>query len=155
MDVTSNVGGNDRRTRAALAVLFSVAALRAFRAQKPKRGLLLLVGALVAGFTASTRFCPVNDALGIDTSGEEEDGDVDIEIEDSESETDAEDSVSVEISETDSDEGGNAAVATTAGGQRTVSERATLTCAFCGDPIVPGQGRGPNAQGDVVHDTCE
>lgn len=155
MDVSTNVGGNDRRVRAALAMVFTVAAVRALRAGKSKRGLLLGAGALIAGFTASTRYCPVNDVAGIDTSGE---GDVDIEIEDRETADDTEpadeDSVSVDVAESDADDG-DVAVATTSGGQRTVSERATLTCAFCGEPIVPGQGRGPNAQGDIVHDTCE
>ena len=154
MDVSTNVGGNDRRIRAALAMVFTVAAVRALRAGKSKRGLLLGAGALVAGFTASTRYCPVNDIAGLDTSGG---GDVDIEIEDSDAADDEaapEDAVEVDVDETDAD-GGDVAVATAAGGQRTVSERATLTCAFCGEPIVPGQGRGPNAQGDIVHDTCE
>jgi hypothetical protein len=153
MDVSTNVGGNDRRIRAALAMVFTVAAIRALRAGKAKRGLLLGAGALIAGFTASTRYCPVNDVAGIDTSGG---GEVDIEIDDRETTDDAvpEDAVEVDVDEFDADDG-EVAVATAGGGQRTVSERATLTCAFCGDPIVPGQSRGPNAQGDIVHDTCE
>lgn len=154
MDVSTNVGGNDRRIRAALAMVFAVAAVRALRAGKSKRGLLLGVGALIAGFTASTRYCPVNDIAGLDTSGG---GDVDIEIEDTETVDDEaapEDAVEVDVDESDADDG-DVAVATSTGGQRSVSERATLTCAFCGEPIVPGQGRGPNAQGDIVHDTCE
>lgn len=34
-------------------------------------------------------------------------------------------------------------------------ESATLHCAACGDPIVPGQARGPNADGEIVHEDCE
>jgi hypothetical protein len=30
-----------------------------------------------------------------------------------------------------------------------------LTCANCGEPIVPGQRRGPNDDDEIVHDACE
>lgn len=29
-----------------------------------------------------------------------------------------------------------------------------LRCAACGEPIHPGQGRGPNENDEIVHDTC-
>lgn len=29
-----------------------------------------------------------------------------------------------------------------------------LRCAHCGEPIVPGQRRGPNANDEIVHETC-
>ncbi len=35
------------------------------------------------------------------------------------------------------------------------AETHSLTCAACGEPISPGQRRGPNEQGDTVHDDCE
>lgn len=30
-----------------------------------------------------------------------------------------------------------------------------LRCAACGEPIRPGQGRGPNANDEIVHDACK
>ncbi|WP_135822385.1 DUF2892 domain-containing protein [Halostella litorea] len=30
-----------------------------------------------------------------------------------------------------------------------------LTCAACGEPIHVGQGRGPNENDEIVHDTCK
>lgn len=144
MDLTENVGGTDRRTRAALAVILTVAAIRAFRKGKRKRALLIGTGALIAGFTSSTKYCPANEALGIDTAGEGTDLDLDVEDEgegSTDTETTAEtdeddDPVVVEIDDSD-------------------DVRGRLVCSFCGDPIVPGERRGPNAQGDIVHDTCE
>jgi hypothetical protein len=37
----------------------------------------------------------------------------------------------------------------------TTSERGGLRCAVCGEPIVAGEGRGPNEDHEIVHDTCE
>lgn len=37
----------------------------------------------------------------------------------------------------------------------TTSENGGLRCAICGQPIVPGQRRGPNESGDIVHDDCK
>ncbi|WP_137283951.1 DUF2892 domain-containing protein [Halorussus salinisoli] len=36
----------------------------------------------------------------------------------------------------------------------TTSEEADLHCAECGQPIRPGQRRGPNANDEIVHDDC-
>ena len=33
-------------------------------------------------------------------------------------------------------------------------EEAQLHCAACGEPIVPGQSRGPNENDEIVHDDC-
>lgn len=33
-------------------------------------------------------------------------------------------------------------------------EDVDLRCAICGDPIRPGQARGPNENNDVVHEAC-
>ncbi|MFC7251362.1 DUF2892 domain-containing protein [Halomicroarcula sp. GCM10025324] len=144
MELSENVGGNDRRTRAVLAGVLTIAAIRAFRNGKRKRGLLVAVGALVAGFTATTKYCPANEQLGIDTTG----GVADIDIEDrsdlvadTDATADAEDAERVNVA--------------VGGTTETAPQRGQLTCAFCGEPIVPGQRRGPNAQGDIVHDTCE
>lgn len=34
------------------------------------------------------------------------------------------------------------------------SEDAELTCAICGDPIRPGQRRGPNEDEEIAHEAC-
>lgn len=66
-----NVGGRDRLTRAALAVLLTIVAVSTLGAGKRKTGLLAVVGALAFGFNAVTCFCGVNEALGVDTTTEE------------------------------------------------------------------------------------
>lgn len=35
------------------------------------------------------------------------------------------------------------------------SERGELRCAACGEPIRPGQRRGPNENDEIVHDDCK
>lgn len=129
-DVPENVGGRDRLARALLAVVLTVAAIRSLKNGKRVRGLLAGVGALVFGFNATTKYCGANDALGIDTT---EDG-VSVDIEglggDVVSEGASDDTI-----ETDSD--------------------GALTCANCGEPIVPGERRGPNENDEIVHDACE
>ena len=66
----SNVGGRDRLARALLAALLTIVAISTFRKGKRKTGLLALVGALGFGFNATTCFCGLNQALGIDTTDE-------------------------------------------------------------------------------------
>lgn len=34
------------------------------------------------------------------------------------------------------------------------SENAQMRCASCGEPIVPGQSRGPNENNETVHESC-
>ena len=34
-------------------------------------------------------------------------------------------------------------------------EDAEFHCAVCGEPIVSGQSRGPNENGEIVHETCK
>ncbi|PSP28618.1 DUF2892 domain-containing protein [Halobacteriales archaeon QH_2_65_14] len=67
----SNVGGRDRLARALLATLLTIVAVNTLRKGKRKTGLLALVGALGFGFNATTCFCGLNEALGIDTTTEE------------------------------------------------------------------------------------
>ena len=136
MDDTKNVGGRDRLVRLLLTVVLSIAAVRWLRSGKRLRGLLAGVGALGFGFNATTGYCGVNDALDVDTTGESEEVDIDFD----EPET-TDDAGSVETGS--ADESGSP------------KERTSqLECAFCGEPIVPGQSRGPNSQGDIVHDDC-
>jgi hypothetical protein len=67
----SNVGGRDRLVRTLLAALLTTVAISTLRKGKRKTGLLALVGALGFGFNATTCFCGLNQALGIDTTSEE------------------------------------------------------------------------------------
>jgi len=66
----ANVGGRDRLVRALLAVLLTIVAVSTLRNGKRKTGLLALGGALGFGFNATTCFCGLNEALGIDTTNE-------------------------------------------------------------------------------------
>jgi len=66
-----NVGGRDRIVRALLAVALTVVAVSRFRSGSRVVGLLALVGALGAGFTATTRVCGLNAALDVDTTTED------------------------------------------------------------------------------------
>jgi len=63
-----NVGGIDRLARALLAVVLTVVAVSALSSGRRSIGLLALVGALGAGFNATTCFCGLNATLGIDTT---------------------------------------------------------------------------------------
>ncbi|GGN97919.1 YgaP family membrane protein [Haloarcula pellucida] len=132
MDVSENVGDRDRLARAALAVVLTIAAIRSFRNGKRMRGLLAGAGALVFGFNASTKYCGVNDALDIDTS------------------------VGVAEDESDDDTAVvSTADETTESATESAPSGASLTCAACGDPIVVGESRSPNEDGETVHDACK
>jgi hypothetical protein len=65
-----NVGGIDRLARALLAALLTVVAVRALRSGRRSAGLLALLGAVGAGFNATTCFCGLNATLGLDTTRE-------------------------------------------------------------------------------------
>ena len=138
METEQNVGGRDRLARTLLAALLSVLALRWLKRGQKGRGLLAGVGALGFGFTATTGYCGANDALDIDTTtNDTADEDID---------TTTGDTASEDI-EFDSTENGHET------GTEPTTE-AGLTCAACGEPIVPGQLRGPNEQGRTVHENC-
>jgi len=128
MEDKQNVGGRDRIVRALLTAFLSIVAVRSLRRGKRLRGLLAGVGALGVGFTATTGHCGVNEALGVDTTG------------------DTEDDVAPPEPRTTSDD------EETAG---TTSKTHSLHCAECGEPIVPGESRGPNDDDEIVHDACE
>ncbi|MBX0287398.1 YgaP family membrane protein [Haloarcula salinisoli] len=130
MDDTKNVGGRDRLVRFLLAAVLSIVSVRWLRSGKRVRGLLAGVGALGFGYNATTGYCGVNDALDVDTTGESEE-------------------VSIEFDESDDPTSGPSDEA-----EGKKKQRNQLTCAACGDPIVPGQSRGPNADDDIVHDGC-
>jgi len=67
----TNVGGRDRLTRAVLAVVLTIIAVSTLRKRKRTAALFALVGALGFGFNATTGFCGLNKALGINTSTDE------------------------------------------------------------------------------------
>lgn len=52
----------------------------------------------------------------------------------------------------DEDVGEDADVGSASGG---ADDDAALHCAICGEPIVPGQARGPGPNDEIVHDACE
>ncbi len=68
MDVDSNVGGTDRLLRAVGAVVLSIVAIALLRKGSRSKGILAAVGAIGLGFNATTCFCGLNQALGIDTA---------------------------------------------------------------------------------------
>jgi hypothetical protein len=70
MSKTKNVGGRDRLVRTLLAVVLSVVAVSILKEGRRKTGLLAGIGALAFGFNATTCFCGMNKALGIDTTDE-------------------------------------------------------------------------------------
>ena len=128
MDDTKNVGGRDRLGRLLLTVVLSIVSVRWLRRGKRVRGLLAGVGALGLGFNATTGYCGVNDALDIDTTADTDEVTIDFEA--------------------------NGDTATASDRDATDTDDHHLSCAFCSEPIVPGQSRGPNSQGDIVHDDC-
>jgi len=68
--VSQNVGGSDRLIRAVLAVGFSILALRALTNRKPLTAVVAGLSAIGFGFNATTCFCGLNEALGVDTSSD-------------------------------------------------------------------------------------
>jgi hypothetical protein len=144
MDSDKNVGGRDRLIRAALAVVLTIVSVRWLRSGKRKRGLLAGVGALGLGFNASTGYCGFNDTLDIDTTADDDDDDVFAPSDaDEEPATDESADVSVDFTTSDDTETSK------------VHANGTLTCAVCEAPIVPGERRGPNDEGAIVHESCE
>lgn len=71
MGLDKNVGGIDRIGRAVLAVVLTIVAVGALRKGKRSTGLVAGVAALGFGFNATTCFCGLNKALGIDTTDQD------------------------------------------------------------------------------------
>ena len=140
MDSDQNVGGRDRLIRAVLAVVLTIVSLRWLRSGKRKRGLLAGIGALGLGFNASTGYCGFNDTLDVDTTADDDDVFApNVDDEPANESTD----VSVDFTSSDDAEASNGHAS------------GKLTCAVCEDPIVPGERRGPNEEGAIVHESCE
>ncbi|WP_299335920.1 YgaP family membrane protein [Haloplanus sp.] len=70
MAPAKNVGGRDRLVRAVLAVGLTIVAVQALRTGRRTLGLITGLGALGAGFNATTGVCGINAVLGIDTTDE-------------------------------------------------------------------------------------
>ena len=162
MDTDPNVGGRERIGRFALAAVLTLAAIRSFRNGKRARGLLAGAGALVFGFTSTTKYCPANDALGRNSSAAASPADIDFEdTDDVGAETTDEASGGTEVAAVGIGEGSTAESAgagavevSDARNNGAATAGASLTCAACGNPIVPGQGRGPNENDEIVHESC-
>jgi len=67
--VKRNVGGFDRIVRAILAVTLVAIAVRARRRGKRRTATLAGLAATELGSNAGLGYCPMNGALGIDTTG--------------------------------------------------------------------------------------
>lgn len=65
-----NVGGTDRLVRGVFAALLSVIAVSALRKRNYLTLLVAGAGALGLGFSATTCFCGLYEALGVDTTDE-------------------------------------------------------------------------------------
>jgi len=66
--VEKNVGGRDRLVRALLAIVLAVVAVQALRTGRRTLGLIAGLGAVGAGFNATTCVCGLNRLLGVDTT---------------------------------------------------------------------------------------
>ncbi|WP_276272589.1 DUF2892 domain-containing protein [Haloarcula litorea] len=125
-----------RLVRLLLAAVLALAALRSLRDGKRLRGLLAAAGAVAVGYDTVTR-----DIADVDVP----------DVVDEELSTDEDDAAGEEATaETETDGVEDAAVDASTNGHA-----ADLVCADCGDPIVPGQNRGPNEDGEIVHDACD
>ena len=67
-----NVGGTDRKVRAALGLLLAVGAVLALRSDRRPVGAIAGITAAGLLFNAVTCFCGLNATLGIDTARGEE-----------------------------------------------------------------------------------
>jgi hypothetical protein len=138
-----NVGGRDRLVRALLAVVLTILSVRWLKRGKKGRGLLAGIGALNFGFNATTGYCGANETLDIDTTaGDSSETGIGSDV------TSTSEDVRAPSASTDS------VTPTTSTSESGATAQARLTCAFCGKPIEAGQRRGPNDQGQIVHEEC-
>ncbi|WP_336000844.1 YgaP family membrane protein [Halorientalis halophila] len=66
--IEKNVGGADRKGRALLAIVLTVVAVTALQRGNRGTGIVAGLAALGFGFNATTCFCGLNAALGVDTT---------------------------------------------------------------------------------------
>ncbi|MFC7076419.1 DUF2892 domain-containing protein [Haloarcula halophila] len=133
---TETAGDRSRLVRVLLAVGLGILALRSLRGGKRLRGVLTGVGAVALGVSAAGNSGPAVEPLH--------------ETDDTDFETDASVDVGTDSSDTatasdDTDETIAVVADDTAG---------SLTCVECGEPIVAGQRRRPNGDGETAHDSC-
>jgi hypothetical protein len=150
---TETGGNRSRLVRVLLAVGLGILALRSLRGGKRLRGLLAGVGAVALGVSATGEKGPAVEPLhetdhtdfdtGTDSSASLDDDADDVAVvSDDETEAADEDAVEEVAAEEADDDG---AVAGASG---------SLICAACGEAIVAGQRRRPNADDETVHDDC-
>ena len=127
---TETVGDRSRLVRVLLAVGLGILALRSLRGGKRLRGALTGVGAVALGVSAAGDGGAAVDPL------HEDDADFDTET------------------DVDTDSSDTAVVADDSADEDDDADAGSLTCAACGEPIVAGQRRRPNADDETVHDSC-
>jgi len=128
MTSTETSEERNRIVQIALAGIVGLAAVRAFRRGNRVGGILGALGALALGYTA--------------LSDSEREGS-----------TVAVDDVGAPASTASATEDEPAAEGETTT-QSATGDEAKLRCAACGEPIVPGQRRGPDEHDRTVHEAC-
>ncbi|MFD1589390.1 DUF2892 domain-containing protein [Halorientalis brevis] len=125
MELRDALPGGNRAVNVLLAVVFALVSIRSLRNGQRLRGALAGAGAVAFGAGATKSRASESDDGSEYEIGADSAGSTGTEPE--------------TVTETASEE-----QAATHG----------LTCASCGDPIRPGQRRGPNENGVIVHDDC-
>lgn len=68
--ISTNIGDRDRLARLVVTAVLSIFAVDRLVTGKRITGIITGLGAVVVGFTATTRFCAFYELLGIDTTDE-------------------------------------------------------------------------------------
>ncbi|WP_284008783.1 DUF2892 domain-containing protein [Haloarcula pelagica] len=132
---TETAGDRSRLVRVLLAVGLGILALRSLRGGKRLRGILTGVGAVALGVSAAGDSGPAVEPLH-ETDKTDFDTDADTET------------------DLDTDSSDVSVVADDSADDHAEPAPGSLTCVACGEPIVAGQRRRPNADGETVHDDC-
>lgn len=128
MAQTDAVEDRNRIARIALAGVAALVAVRSLRQGKRKRGVLAALGAVALGYSA--RAGTGSEAAEIDVEDDRE------------------------VSSTDVSADTTTETASEATTEATSAAESGLRCAACGEPIVPGQRRGPDENDRTVHEAC-
>ena len=128
MAPTDAVEDRNRIARIALASVAALVAVRSLRRGKRARGVLAALGAVALGYSA--RADADSGVAEIDVEDDREVSSADVSA----------DTTTGTVSETTT--------------ETTAVAEARLRCAACGEPIVPGQRRGPDENDRTVHEAC-
>ncbi|MFB6140641.1 MAG: DUF2892 domain-containing protein [Halosimplex sp.] len=132
MKPTAILRDRSRLVRTLSAAGLALLSLRSFRTGKRLRGALAGLGAVALGYSATSGTGDVTDAL--------ETGPIDADVFDSDT---------VESGTDDAGAHGDADAHAEAGAD---SDR--LRCPVCGEPIVAGERRRPDENGETAHEAC-